>query len=349
MGQVIKIGDRFIGANYPCFVIAEAGVNHNGCLSNALKLVDAAAAAGADAVKFQLFRVEEQVSASAPTAEYQSGGSGKKSMLDLASSYELPWPSHRKILAHCRKRGIKYMSSCFDRKAVDFLIELGGDCLKVGSGELTNYPLLAYMASTGNPILLSTGMSTLEDVAGAVDHIQRNGNSPLALFHCVSNYPANPKSINLRVIQTLAQAFDLPIGYSDHTEGTAVAAASVAMGACIIEKHFTLDRSLPGPDHKMSLEPTGLKELVSAVRDVEDALGNGIKRPQLEEFPIRDVARRSLVASRLIVKGEKLNSDNLTLKRPGTGIDPRAYSFVCGRPVVNDIAIDTPITWEMLK
>jgi len=349
LDNVIQIGECCIGDDCPCFIIAEAGVNHDGSLENALKLVDAAAEAGVDAVKFQLFRVDEQVSVAAPTAEYQQDNSGAKSMAEMAISYDLPWEAHREILEHCRKRGIKYMSSCFDQRAVDFLIELGGDCIKVGSGELTNYPLLSYMAKTGLPILLSTGMSTLEDVAGAVAHIQNSGDSPLALFHCVSNYPANPKSINLRAIQTLAQAFQVPVGYSDHTEGVAVAAASVAMGACIIEKHFTLDRSLPGPDHKMSLDPDQLKELVCAVRDAEAALGDGLKRPQPEELPILEVARRSLVASRFIARGEKLSDNNLTLKRPGTGIDPRAFDFVCGRSASVDISSDTLITWGMLK
>jgi sialic acid synthase SpsE len=266
----------------------------------------------------------------------------------MAESYELSWSCHKQIISRCRERGIAYMASCFDKNAVDFFISLGGDCIKVGSGELTNYPLLEYMSSTGKPILLSTGMCSLADVADAVQCIQNAGNSPLVLFQCVSNYPAAPSSINLKVLKVYSKAFDVLVGYSDHTEGSAVAAASVAMGACMIEKHFTLDKNLPGPDHAMSLNPAELTAFVASIRDVQAAIGDGVKRIVPSEEAVRSVARRSLVASRDISPGETLADDNVTLKRPACGIDPRAWQYVKGRQVSKKIDENMPITWEML-
>lgn len=347
--KTITCAGKIIGPQQPCFIIAEAGVNHNGSLDLAIQLVDAASAAGADAVKFQLYNADEQVSAAAPTAEYQHAGTGIESMLQMAESYDLPWSCHEKIVARCRERGIAYMSSCFDKNAVDFLIRLGGDCIKVGSGELTNYPLLEYMSATGKPILLSTGMCSLADVADAVQCIQNAGNSPLVLFQCVSNYPASPESINLKVLETYARAFDVPVGYSDHTEGSTVAAVSIAMGACMIEKHFTLDKGLPGPDHAMSLTPEELAAFVAAIRDAEAALGDGVKKVMPSEEAVRSVARRSLVAARDLVPGDVLDDTTVTLKRPATGIDPRAWRYVKGRRIGQNISANMPITWEALS
>jgi N,N'-diacetyllegionaminate synthase len=348
MMSKIKIGERIIGDGEPVLVIAEAGVNHNGQLERALELVSVARAAGADAVKFQLYRPEEQVSRAARTALYQREQTGADSMLEMARSYELPWESHRAIAARCREAGIAYMSSCFDREAVDFLVQLGGESVKVGSGELTNYPLLAHISATGLPILLSTGMSTLEDVAGAVEHIRASGESPLALFQCVSNYPADPATVNLRAMETMRRAFNLPVGFSDHTPGSAVAAAAVALGACMVEKHFTLDKTLPGPDHAMSLDPSELQDYVKAMRTAESALGDGIKRPVQTELETLVAARRSIVSARRIHAGENLDESNVTLKRPATGIDPRLWQTVRGRKAATDIPCDVPITWEML-
>jgi N-acetylneuraminate synthase/N,N'-diacetyllegionaminate synthase len=330
------------------FVIAEAGVNHDGKLGQALQLVDAAAEAGADAVKFQLFRVEEQISGVAPTADYQQKHTGATTMTEMAKSYDLAWEAHREIAAHCRMRGIVYMASCFDPQAVDFYLGLGGLAIKVGSGEITNLPLLGHMARTGRPVLLSTGMSTLEEVAAAVDHLRRGGDGPLALFHCTSNYPTAPAAVNLRVIQTLAQAFGVPVGFSDHTSGSAVASAAVALGACMIEKHFTIDRGLPGPDHAMSLDPGELRQFVTSVREAEAALGSGIKYLQPGEAEVQRVARRSLVSTRLIRAGERLDESSIALKRPATGIAPHLLASVCGRIAAVDIPADVPIVWEML-
>ena len=350
MVKEIKIGEIKIGEGNPCFIIAEAGVNHNGDLKKALELVSIAHKAGADAVKFQLFDVDEQISKYAENAPYQRKGLGKKTMAEMALSYDLPWEKHKEISEYCNKIGIMYMSSCFDPLAVDFLIsKLGGSCIKVGSGELTNYPLLRYMSRTGKPILLSTGMSTLEDVRGAVAQIQSNGTSPLVLFHCVSNYPAPKEKINLRVMKTLESEFNLPVGYSDHTEGNYAAIVAVALGAKVIEKHFTIDKTLPGPDHAMSLDSRELENFVKAVRTTEALLGDGIKKPTKAEKEMQIYARRSVVAACDIKAGEKLYKFNITLKRPATGIDPRSMAKITGKRAIVDIPADQPITWDMLQ
>ena len=348
MVESIAVGESRVGPGQPVFVIAEAGVNHNGNADLAMALVDAASEAGADAVKFQLFRVEEQISGIAPTAGYQRDSTGAKTMVEMARSYELPWKAHYQIATHCRDRGILYMASCFDPLAVDFYAEMGGEAIKVGSGEITNYPLLAHMAATGIPVLLSTGMSNLLEVAAAVELISE-GNSPLALFHCTSSYPTATDAVNLRVMKTLGQAFHVPVGYSDHTESSAVAAAAVALGACMIEKHFTTDRMLTGPDHAMSLDPGELKAYIAGIREVEKALGSGLKELQPGEAEVQQVARRSLVSARTVRAGEVLGPDNTCLKRPATGIGPQWQEAVYGRIAREDIPVDVPIRWDHLQ
>lgn len=346
--KAFQVGGKTVGPGHPCFVIAEAGVNHNGDLAMARRLVEAAAEAGADAVKFQLYDAAEQVSRAARTAGYQRDRTGEDDMLSMAAGYDLPWEAHFELAEHCRAVGIHYMSSVFDRRAADFLLRLGGDAFKIGSGELTNEPLLRYLAGLGKPILLSTGMSTLEDVAGAVERLRAHGDPPLLLFQCVSCYPAPPETANLRAMAVMAQAFGVPVGFSDHTPGSTVAVAAVALGASMVEKHFTLDRTLPGPDHAMSLSPAELREYVAAVRDAEAALGDGIKRPHPEEIPVREVARRGLVSGRDLRAGEVLGDDNVAFKRPALGIDPRFWETVRGRRLRVDVPADTPVTWEML-
>jgi N-acetylneuraminate synthase/N,N'-diacetyllegionaminate synthase len=347
----ITIGNRQIGSPnpVPVFVIAEAGVNHNGQLDLALRLVDAAKSAGADAVKFQLFRVAEQISANAPTADYQRGHTGNSSMLEMAKNYDLPWEAHRAIFSHCRSVGIEYMASCFDSSAVDFLLDLGGDAVKVGSGEITNFPLIEHIARSGKPLLLSTGMSTLDDVRRAVDHFRLCGGRDLALFQCVSNYPSQPEDLNLRAMATLAKEFGVPVGFSDHSVGNTAAVAAVALGACLLEKHFTLDKAFPGPDHSMSLDPGELAAYIKEVRIAECCLGSGEKKLAAGESEVQSVARRSLVAARRIMAGEALNEGNVAFKRPGTGIDPRDWPKVCGRRSQLEIPADTLITWDMLS
>lgn len=344
----VLIDGKIIDRQSPCFIIAEAGVNHNGSLGLALALVDAAREAGADAVKFQLFHTDEQVSKQAPTTEYQYQQTGADSMYDMARNYELQWEEHARIAEYCGKQGILYMASCFDPLAVAFARKLGCGCIKIGSGEITNFPLLGSAAHSGLPVILSTGMSNWYDVAWAVDYLYSCNIDSLVLMHCVSSYPAAPVSLNLRAIQTMSLAFDVPVGFSDHSSGCTMAAAAVALGARILEKHFTLDKKLPGPDHFMSVSPEELREYVNTVRAVELALGSGNKQPHESERDIKALARRSIVTSRRVQAGEKLDGDNLSLKRPGSGIDPRSWEAVCGRTARVDIESDVPLEWSML-
>jgi N,N'-diacetyllegionaminate synthase len=345
----IDIGLWKVGPSYPCLIIAEAGVNHNGELKIARQLIDAAATAGANVVKFQTFRAQRLASPVAPKATYQveTTGSGE-SQLQMLARLELTEQDHRELKGYCRARGIIFLSTPFDEESADFLEDLGVPAFKVGSGEITNLPFLEYLARKQRPIILSTGMSFLGEVEEAVKAIRKAGNENLALLHCVSNYPAAPEDVNLRVMQTMSLAFQVPIGYSDHTLGVAIALAAVARGACIIEKHFTLDRNLPGPDHRASIEPEELKALVEDIRKVEKALGHGRKEPAASELATAAVARRSLVAAREIPAGTILAEEHLALKRPGTGIHPGMRPYLLGRTSRKAIPEGTLLTLEML-
>ncbi|MDP6772455.1 MAG: N-acetylneuraminate synthase family protein, partial [Anaerolineales bacterium] len=281
------------------------------------------------------------------TAGYQYTNTGVETALEMAKLYLLPWDSHHAIASRCRELGIMYMASCFDVQAVDFLLSVGGDIIKIGSGEITNYPLLSYIASTGKVILLSTGMSTFEDVKGAVEHIRLNGDSELVLLQCVSSYPADKASANLLVMDTYAEKFGVNVGFSDHTVGKSISIAAVTLGACVIEKHFTADKSLAGPDHAMSLNPSELREFVASIRSVESALGDGNKIVHSTELETQKAARRSLFAKKSISVGEKLDDHNVTLKRPNIGIDPRMWETIQGRAVNRNIDADMPITWDV--
>jgi len=300
-----KIGDELIGEEEPCFIIAEAGVNHNGSVELAKKLIDAAKDAGADAVKFQTFKAESVVVKDAQKAEYQKETTGEGSQYVMIKKLELAEEDFRELADYAEKKDIMFLSSPFDKDSVDLLHELDVPAFKVGSGEITNLPLLRYIAKKGKPIILSTGMSTLGEIEEALDVIRSEGVEDIILLHCVSNYPARIEDVNLRAMGTLKQAFKLPVGFSDHTLGITAPIAAVALGACVIEKHFTLDRNLPGPDHRASLEPDELKEMVKAIREVEKALGNGIKKPTKEEEKIKKVAGRSIVAKVDISKGTR--------------------------------------------
>ncbi len=328
----LAIGDRRVGPARPCFVIAEAGVNHNGDPETALRLVDTAAGAGADAVKFQTFRAELLVSPDAPKAEYQKRTTGgDESQLDMLRRLELPEADHRRLIARCAERGICFLSTPFEQPSADLLDRLDVPAYKIGSGELTNLPLLTHVAGKGRPIILSTGMATIDEVAAAVEAVRAAGCEQLALLHCVSNYPADPADANLRAMATLAEAFDVPVGFSDHTEGDEVALAAVAMGACILEKHFTLDRTLEGPDHRASIEPDALAAMVRRIRRVESALGDGTKAPATTEANTAAVARRSLVFARDLPAGHVLSAGDLAVRRPGTGLAPNRLGEVVGR------------------
>jgi N,N'-diacetyllegionaminate synthase len=331
------------------FVIAEAGVNHNGDMALARALVDVAAAARADAVKFQTFAVDRLVTRSAATAEYQRRAlGGEPSQYEMLARLELSPADHEMLLAHCARRGIEFMSTPFDPESARFLKRLGVRRIKISSGDVTNLPMLEVVGALGLPVILSTGMADLEEVGAAVATLCAAGTTDLALLQCVSNYPADPALTNLRVMDTFARAFGTPVGLSDHSPGTAVAIAAAARGAAYIEKHFTLDRSLPGPDHQASLLPDELRGLVQAIREVEAAMGDGVKRPAPSELPVRDVARKSLVAARDVPAGTALAPDDVVILRPGTGLSPAALPRVLGRRTARPIPHHTPITEDML-
>jgi N-acetylneuraminate synthase len=312
-------------------VIAEAGVNHDGDVRRALALVDAAADAGADAVKFQTFEASAVVTSRAPQAAYQRRLAPARSQLEMIRRLELSHDAHRRLMAQATRRGLVFLSTPFDVRSADFLFALGVPAFKIPSGEVTNTPFLRHIARFRRPIILSTGMSTLAEVAAAVRSIGRVARVPLALLHCVSCYPASPGDVNLRAIDTLAKRFRVPVGYSDHTLGIEAALAAAARGASIVEKHLTLDRRLPGPDHAASLEPDEFAAMIQGIRKVERMLGSGEKKPAAAELPIARVARRSLVTAVAIPRGSRISASMLTAKRPGTGLPPTAERDVVGR------------------
>lgn len=350
------------------FVIAEAGVNHNGSLELARDLIDAAAQAGADAVKFQTFTASEVVSRHAPKAAYQQRNTQHdESQLEMISKLELSAEDHRVLIAHSRGRGVEFLSTPFDSRSLTLLVDdLGLRTIKIPSGEITNAPFLVRIARTGCRLILSTGMSTLGEVESGLAALAYGALCPadqppgaasfeaayasasgqallrerVVLLHCTTEYPAPFADVNLKAMDVLAQAFGLPVGYSDHTEGIHIAVAAAARGAKVIEKHFTLDRKLPGPDHKASLEPAELRAMIRAVRDVETALGDGIKRPSAAEFRNRAVVRKSIVAARPIAPGERYSESNLTCKRPGTGVSPSDYWNRLGAAATRGYAAD---------
>lgn len=349
LSSTIRIGTKTIGYGKPVFLIAEAGVNHNGDLRLAKQLVDVAKQAGADAVKFQSFRAEEVVSAAAPKAQYQTDNtSADESQLDMIKRLELSPDVHRELIAHCGSRGIQFLSTPFDFESADLLETLGVPAFKIPSGEITNWPFLEHIASKKRPIIISTGMSDLAEVEQAVTVLRSSGCSELVILHCTSSYPAPPESVNLRAMRAMADVFHVPVGFSDHTQGMEAALAAVAMGASIIEKHFTLDRSLPGPDHKASLEPGELAALIRSVRIVESALGDGLKQSTSVEQDVKSVARRSIVSRQTISSGTVITRELIAFKRPGTGIAPSEFTKVIGRKAARTIVADTLITFEDL-
>ena len=324
-------------------IIAEAGVNHNGSLETAKELIIAAADANADYVKFQTFNSNLVVTGSADKADYQIKNTGvKESQLEMISKLELSQQDHYELIACANQYGIKLFSTAFDLPSIDFLRELDFDLFKIPSGEITNLPYLRHAAGFGKPIILSTGMSSLGEIEDALKVIEGSGmdRKHITLLHCTSEYPAPLIDVNLKAIKTLKQAFGLNVGYSDHTEGIEVSIAAVALGATIIEKHFTLDKKLPGPDHKASVEPQELKALVNAIRTVKMALGDGIKRVTTSELGNIKVARKSLVAATSIKKGERFTTENISIKRPGVGISPMRYEEIMGRLAPRDFYKD---------
>jgi N-acetylneuraminate synthase len=325
-------------------IIAEAGVNHNGDIELAKKLIAQAAAAGVDLVKFQTFQASKIVSASAPKAEYQKKTTGtEESQLTMIRKLELSQQDHEILIEECNRHGIGFFSTAFDSDSFNLLSDLGClDWIKIPSGELTNLPLLRHMTRLGRPVLLSTGMANLGEIEAAIEAIEAAGTprQMITVLHCTTEYPTPMEEVNLHAMVSLKHAFGVEVGYSDHTPGIEIPIAAVALGATVIEKHFTLDRNLPGPDHKASLEPDELKAMVQAIRNIERALGDGIKRPSQSELKNKPIARKSIVASRAIQMGEVFSVDNLTTKRPGTGISPMRWDDIIGTVAHRDYCID---------
>jgi N,N'-diacetyllegionaminate synthase len=324
-------------------IIAEAGVNHNGNIKIAKQLIGAAKSAGADIVKFQTFNVERLVTKSADKAEYQKGATGSSdSQYEMLQKLQLSRIDHELLIDECHRQGIGFHSTAFDVDSFNMLLELGLTHVKIPSGEITNLPLLRYIARFGLPVLLSTGMASLGEVEEALDVIERAGTprDRVTVLHCTTEYPTPMADVNLRAMVTMGEALGVNFGYSDHTSGIEVAVAAVALGATVIEKHFTLDRGLPGPDHKASLEPRELKAMIDAIRNIESALGDGIKRPSSIELKNKPIARKSIVATRVIRSGEFFNTENVGTKRPGGGISPMRWDDVIGRRASRDFSID---------
>ena len=324
-------------------IIAEAGVNHNGDLSLAKRLVDVAADAGADLVKFQTFSADRLVTRTAKKAAYQARASlTDESQYEMLRGLELTAEMHRDLIAHCAMRKIGFFSTGFDVESIDLLVSLGQDKFKIPSGEITNLPYLRHIGRLRKPVILSSGMATLGEIEAAIDVLESEGiqHADISVLHCTTEYPTPMAEVNLRAMQGIQSAFGVKVGYSDHTVGIEVAIAAVALGASIIEKHFTLDRSLPGPDHKASLEPEELKAMVTSIRNIEVALGDGVKRLTPSEAKNKAVARKSLVARCFINKGEVFSAENVTTKRPGTGVSAMRWDELIGRQAIRDFSED---------
>jgi N,N'-diacetyllegionaminate synthase len=347
--KTVRIGDRLVGDGQRVLIVAEAGVNHDGSLAKALQLVDVAAGAGADLVKFQVFRAAELATASAATAAYQKAAAGD-GQRDMLARLELTDDEFQQIVAHCRTRAIGFLATPFSLSDVDRLVALGVQAIKVASTDLNNVPLLRRAADTGLPLIVSTGASLPEEIRAAVRRLRGWGaGDRLILLHCVSGYPTPPDAANLRAVATLRCTYRVPSGFSDHTESTEIAGWAVAAGACVLEKHFTLDRRAPGPDHAMSLDPAELVAYVASARAAEAALGSGVLGMSALEADVRAAARKSVVAARDIPARTRLTEDMLTIKRPDGGIAPDQLAAVHGRITAVDIAADTVLTWEMLR
>lgn len=328
----------------PCLILAEAGVNHNGSLALALQLCDAVKASGADAVKFQTWKTEKIITKTVAQADYQEKNTGIcESQFDMLKRLELSYDDFRKIKDYCDKIGILFASTADEEESLDFLVSLGVPFLKVGSGDIGNISFLRYVGSKHLPVILSTGMSTLADVETSVAALQDGGATDITLLHCTTNYPCPYPDVNLRAMLTLRDAFHLPVGYSDHTEGSAVSLAAVSLGACVIEKHFTLDRNMEGPDHLASTEPQPFAELVQGIRCVESCLGDGIKHPTAAEREIAKVVTKRIVAAKPILKGETLTPDKLCVKRSDIGLRAVLWDSVVGKTAAKDFAPDDGI------
>jgi sialic acid synthase SpsE len=347
----VQIGDRTIGPGHPCYLIAEAGSNHNRDLETAYGLIDLAAEAGADAVKFQTYSAEGLYARTTPMADYLEGtpaAQGASTLFDLIRRIELPRQWHGLLARRAAERGIQFFSSPFDATAVDELVAVGVPALKIASFELTHFPLLRKAASSGIPLIVSTGMATLAEVREALAVIASAGPSPVVLLHCASVYPAAAEACNLRAMETMRADFGVPVGFSDHTLGIVVSVAAAALGADAIEKHFTLDPTYPGPDHPFALDPESLRRWVGGVRAAQEALGHGRKEPHPSEHDMRRL-RRGLVLARDLPAGHVLEERDLDVKRPGTGVATRDLPRVVGKRLRKDVVADDVLRWDMLE
>jgi len=333
MVQQVKIGDFIIGPDRPCLIIAEAGVNHNGDIKLAHELIDAAVEAGVDAIKFQSFITKDIVTVEAQKADYQIGTTGKNgSQFTMLKKLELSGEQQAELKAYCDKANILYLCTPYEEKSADLLESIGVAAYKIASTDISNIPFLRYLARKDIPVILSTGMSTLGEVEESVNELKLHGlNGKIIILQCISEYPAPVKDINLRAMKTMEIAFGCPVGFSDHTPGIGASPWAVAAGACVVEKHFTLDRKMEGPDHRASIEPSELKELVRTIRDVEVALGDGIKRVMPSETANKPRMQKSLVATRTISAGDVIQISDLTCKRPGSGMPPKWFDKVIGK------------------
>ena len=322
------------------YIIAEAGVNHNGSFETACRLVDAAKAAGVDCIKFQTFKSESLVSHNAKKADYQKNTTGDGSQLDMLKKLELSFEDFIALKKYCDEIGICFLSTPFDFDSIDFLDKIDMPFWKIPSGEITNYPYLLAIAKTGKPVIMSTGMCDMAEIKAAVELLKNNGCSDIRLLHCNTEYPTPYEDVNLAAMKTIRDEFNCEVGYSDHTKGIEIPIAAVAMGATIIEKHFTLDHNMEGPDHKASLEPDELAEMVKCIRNIEKAIGSGNKTPSASERKNMEIARKSIVAKKSIKAGDLLSEDNLTVKRPGNGINPMKWPEVIGTRAIKDFEED---------
>lgn len=349
MIEVFSIAERPVGIGAPVFVIAEAGVNHDGDRAEALALVGLARKAGADCVKFQTFKAERVATAQAPKAPYQLQSTDcSETQIDMLRRLELSEADHAAVVQECRRLGIVFMSTPYNREDVELLVHIGAPALKLASIHAAEPDFVHFAASQGKPIILSTGMATLAEVDEAVRAIRDSGNHQFAILQCTTNYPSAPSDANLRAMVTMQRAFQCNVGYSDHTEGDVACIAAVALGACVLEKHFTRDRSRSGPDHAASLEPSAFSALVHSVRTAEAALGNGLKVPAAAEQANAPYMRRSLVAARKLAAGEALAPEMLTERRPGTGLRPALLGDVLGRRLIRGLEAGEMLTWDCL-
>ena len=343
MAKKIKIGNKVISNKAPVFIIAEAGVNHNGKLDLALKLVDAAVYAGADAVKFQTFKAEQVVTGTGKMAEYQKRNTGRtESQVNMLRKLEFDESWYQQVMAYSKKKGIIFLSTPHGHiESANLLNKLAVPAFKIGSGDITNQPLLEHVARFGKPMILGTGMATLKEVGDAAKWIKSAGNGKIIFLHCTTNYPCPFREVNLKAMQTMMKTLpDVLVGYSDHTEDCLVSSLAVAMGACVIEKHLTLDKGMVGPDHKASSGPEEFKNAVKAIRNIQVIMGSGLKKPVANEIKNILVARKSIVSLKFIKRGDKFTKDNLGIKRPGKGIQPKHYQSLLGKLAKRNIAGD---------